>query len=188
MRFTITQLTKHLISDYNCQYRRWRRLSRLQIEQSPPVASGVKFYQFRFSPPHLTSTVVFNGSSAYFLTQIYHFLLQYIPVIQFDFIRLILAGVNNSNLHSIFLNTSYLQLNFSIANFTSEKSIRPFLTVFITKFTSATRFLPFFRCSALSGCSVSPIFYCGQEGHPASPITTHKFISGHKRSDATSRR
>ena len=110
-----------------------------------------------------------NGSSVYFLTQIYHFLLQYIPVVQFDFIRLILAGVNNSNLHSIFLNTSYLQLKFSIANFTSEKSIRPFLTVFITKFTSATRFLPFFLCSALSGSSVSPIFYCGWEVRPASP-------------------
>lgn len=90
-------------------------------------------------------------------------------VVQFDFIRLILAGVNNSNLHSIFLNTSYLQLQFSIANFTSEKSIRPFLTVFITKFTSATRFLPFFLCSALSGSSVSPIFYCGWEVRPASP-------------------
>lgn len=90
-------------------------------------------------------------------------------VIQFDFINFILAGVNNSNLHSIFLNTSYLPLRFSIANFTSEKSIRPFLTVFITKFTSATRFLPFSQCSALSGCSVSPIFYCRSEGRPASP-------------------
>ena len=99
-------------------------------------------------------------------------------VVQFDFIRLILAGVNNSNLHSIFLNTSYLQLKFSIANFTSEKSIRPFLTVFITKFTSATRFLPFSYARHFPAPLSLQSFTVG--GKPSGiTITTHKFISGH---------
>lgn len=158
MRFTITQLTKHLISDYNCQYSRWSPSSRLQIEQLLRVKYSVKFYQFRFSQTPLIPHPVFNDPSVNFLKQICHFLLQYRPSIQFDFINRILGGVNNNNLCSIFLIISYLQLRFPITNFSSEKSIRLFFTIFNTKFTSATRILPFPDGSALSGYSIASIF------------------------------